>query len=459
MAAVIPIEPQVFTKDLEINRRYVYLISAIAALGGLLFGFDLVIISGTVTFFSSHFALNEFQTGWAVGCINLGAAIGAVFGGKLSESLGRKKLLMLCAVLFAITGAGTGWAGSFSAFITFRMLSGVAVGAAALVCPMYLAEISPASMRGRMVSFYQLSIVIGILLAYLSNYLLLPTGENNWRWMFSSQSAPSLLFLIGLFFVSESPRWLISRGDFQAAIHILNRIGGKEYALHESGLIERTFAENKSYDLKNIFSRNIWHIVFTGIVIAVFSQAVGQNSLFSYAPELFQKAGARQDSAFLQSVTIGVINFVFTFIAIGTIDRVGRKKLLTYGAFLLFLDALALSGAFYLELPGVWVLIFVLAFIAIYSATLGPVTWVVLSEIFPNKVRGHAMALATLTLWIANFFTTSLFPVMNKFLGLPATFLIHALICLGYFVFVRSNVPETKGKSLEEIEELLINKR
>lgn len=207
MAAIIITNTDIADKtNFSFNKKYVYLISAIAALGGVLFGFDLVIISGTVSFFTKHFQLNDFETGWAVGCINLGAAIGAIVGGKLSNTIGRKKLLMICAGMFALTGAGTGWAGSFPLFICFRILSGVAVGAAALVCPMYVAEISPAPMRGKMGSFYQLSIVIGILLAYLSNYLLLNTGENNWRWMFSSQSAPSLLF-----FAAESPRWLIGK--------------------------------------------------------------------------------------------------------------------------------------------------------------------------------------------------------------------------------------------------------
>ncbi|WP_159475098.1 sugar porter family MFS transporter [Dyadobacter sp. 3J3] len=455
MASIVPVESEVVTGNYDLNRNYVYLISAIAALGGVLFGFDLVIISGTVSFFSSHFSLNALETGWAVGCINLGAAIGAVIGGKLSESLGRKKLLMICAVLFAVTGAGTGWAGNFTLFVVFRMLSGVAVGAAALVCPMYVAEISPAGMRGKMVSFYQLSIVIGILLAYLSNYLLLNSGVNNWRWMFTSQSAPSLLFFLGLFFVAESPRWLIGKMRHSEAFHILKRIGGKAYAEAASGEIRLSFTDTKGGGLADLFKKDVWHIVFVGIVIAVFSQAVGQNSLFSYAPELFKQAGMAEDSAFLQSIIIGIINFVFTFIAIGTIDKIGRKKLLQYGSFLLFLDALALAGAFYWHLPGIWVLVFVLGFIAIYSATLGPVTWVALSEIFPNRIRGSAMALATLALWIANFFTTSLFPVMKEQIGLPFTFLIHGAICFIYFLFVRVRVPETKGKSLEEIEKLL----
>lgn len=455
MALIIQAQAEAVLTTAAVNRNYVYLISAIAALGGVLFGFDLVIISGTVPFFTEHFRLNEFQTGWAVGCINLGAAIGALIGGKLSDSLGRKKLLMTCAVLFALTGAGTGWAASFPWFITFRMLSGVAVGAAALVCPMYVAEISPAPMRGRMVSFYQLSIVIGILLAYLSNYLLLNTGENNWRWMFSSQSAPALLFFLGLFFVAESPRWLIRKHRNDAAEAVLKRIGGDEYARTEASQIRASFSQETGESVNDLFRKDLWPIVFIGIVVAVFSQAVGQNSLFSYAPELFRQAGMAQDSAFLQSIIIGVINFIFTFIAISTIDKVGRKKLLQYGSALLCLDALALSGAFYWQLPGAWVLVFVLAFIAIYSATLGPVTWVALSEIFPNRIRGNAMALATLALWITNFFTTASFPIMKQYWGLPTTFGVHAVLCFIYFLFVRVRIPETKGKSLEEIEKEL----
>ncbi|GAB3892196.1 sugar porter family MFS transporter [Larkinella knui] len=455
MAVSIHAQPEVSGVDAAVNPRYVYLISAIAALGGVLFGFDLVIISGTVPFFTRYFQLDEFETGWAVGCINLGAAMGALMGGRLSDTLGRKKLLMGCAVLFALTGAGTGWAGSFPLFIAFRMLSGVAVGAAALVCPMYVAEISPAPMRGRMVSFYQLSIVAGILLAYLSNYLLLNTGLNNWRWMFSSQSGPSLLFFLGLFFVAESPRWLIRKHRIDEAEAILTRIGGPKYATAEASQIKASFSQETRESVSDLFRKDLWPIVFIGIVVAVFSQAVGQNSLFSYAPELFRQAGMAQDSAFLQSIIIGVINFIFTFIAIGTIDKIGRKKLLQYGSILLGLDALALSAPFYWHLPGAWVLVFVLAFIAIYSATLGPVTWVCLSEIFPNHIRGNALALATLALWITNFFTTASFPVMKQYWGLPLTFGFHAVLCFAYFLFIWGRIPETKGKSLEEIEKEL----
>jgi sugar porter (SP) family MFS transporter len=455
MAVLIQRNPTVSTKQFTYNRTYVYIISAIAALGGLLFGFDLVIISGTVPFFTKHFQLNEYQEGWAVGCINLGCAIGALMAGKLSDSIGRKKLLMLCAFLFAVTGFGTGWAPSYNLFITCRMLSGVAVGAAALVCPMYIAEISPAPLRGRLVTFYQLAITTGILLAYLSNYLLLGSGENNWRWMFSSQSAPSLLFLGGLFLVAESPRWLIRKHRDEDAKKVLTRIGGSAYAVEEAEAITKSFSNEIKEHLSDLFKKDIFYIVLIGITIAVFSQADGQNSLFSYAPKIFQQAGMAEDSAFLQAVILGLINFIFTFVAIATIDKVGRRKLLLWGSALLCIDALALAAAFYFALPGYWILTFVLGFIAIYAATLGPVTWVALSEIFPNRIRGNALSLATLALWISNFVTTASFPIMRAHFGLPATFAIHAGICLLYFLFVMKKVPETKGRSLEEIEKLL----
>jgi sugar porter (SP) family MFS transporter len=458
MAIVLHETPDYSRTQGTYRKGYIYLISTIAALGGLLFGYDLVIISGTVPFFTRHFALDEFQTGWAVGCINLGCALGALLAGKLSDTLGRKKLLMGCALLFALTGFGTGWAGSFPVFVLFRMASGIAVGAAALVCPMYIAEMSPAPLRGRMVACYQLAITTGILLAYLANYALLDTGENNWRWMFSSQSAPALLFFFGLFLVAESPRWLIRKRRDADAQRVLERVGGTAYARTEGEAIRRSFSQEVEERVSDLFRRDVRYLVLVGILIAVFSQADGQNSLFSYAPEIFKQAGMAEDSAFLQSVILGLINFVFTFVAIGTIDKAGRKKLLQYGAALLCLDALALAAAFYLQWPGGWMLTFVLGFIAIYAATLGPVTWVALSEIFPNRIRGNALALATLALWLANFFTTASFPILRARVGLPATFAIHAAICLLYWFFVRTRVPETKGKSLEEIEILLTRK-
>ncbi|MBN9380901.1 MAG: sugar porter family MFS transporter [Chitinophagaceae bacterium] len=441
------------------NRGRLYGICLVASLGGILFGFDLVIISGTIPFFRQYFQLSEAGVGWAVGCVNLGAALGALVAGRLSDRFGRKKLLLCCAVLFALTGPGTGWAGQFGWFIVCRLLSGTAVGIASLVCPVYIAEISPTAFRGRMVSFYQLAIVSGLLLAYLADYLLLDTGSDNWRWMFSSQAVPALLFFSGLFFVAESPRWLVGKGRLVQALKVLESIGGPLYGEEQLTRIQDSFktssGSDRKRDWKVIFRKEHRKVALLGICVAVFSQADGQNSLFSYAPEIFRQAGMGRDSAIFQSVALGVVNFLFTFIAIGSIDRYGRRKLLLVGSLLLSLDAALLALTFALSLPSYWIMVEVLAFIAIYAATLGPVTWVALSELFPNKVRGDLMSVATLSLWIANFITTASFPVMRAQWGLPLTFGLHALICLAYFFFVRSKVPETKGRSLEEIETLV----
>jgi SP family arabinose:H+ symporter-like MFS transporter len=381
-----------------------------------------------------------------------------MIAGKLSNALGRKKSMLICSFLFAITGIATGWAANFTVFIFARLLSGVAVGAAALVCPMYIAEVAPAFIRGRLVTFYQLAIVTGLLMAYLSNYLLLNTGENNWRWMFSSQTVPALLFFSGLFFVPESPRWLIKIKRIGQAFSVLTKIGGDAYAKKESTSIQKSFLNDVKANFGNLFRKDIRRIIFIGIVVAVFSQAVGQNSLFSYAPVIFQQAGLGTEEAFLQSVIIGVTNFVFTFVAIYFIERIGRRRLLMYGSILAALDAMALALSFYSGANGYITLLFVLIFIAIYAATLGPVTWVLLSEIFPNGIRSDAMAISTLSLWIANFFTTASFPIMKSAFGIHATFAFHACICFIYFLWIKATIPETKGRTLEEIELQLIKR-
>ncbi|MEO5995529.1 MAG: sugar porter family MFS transporter [Chitinophagaceae bacterium] len=460
MASIVPAAiTSEMVPSLEYNSAYIYPVCIVVALGGVLFGFDLVIISGTVPFFTKYFQLNEFDTGWAVGCINIGAALGALIAGKLSDIIGRKNLLLICSFLFAITGLLTGWATGFTLFIGARLLSGVAVGVAALVCPIYIAEIAPASLRGRLVTFYQLAIVSGLLLAYLSNYLLLNSGINNWRWMFSSQTIPAILFFGGLFFVPESPRWLVKKGRTEEAETILDKVGGTGYAIAETQHIQNSFSTEIKENVRDLLKKDVRIIVLIGILVAFFSQADGQNSLFSYAPVIFKQAGMAEDAAFLQSVIIGVINFIFTFIAIIFIDKTGRKRLLLYGSLLLCIDAVALAWCFYTGAPGSLTLVFVFCFIAIYAATLGPVTWVILSEIFPNRIRGSAMGLATLVLWIANFVTTASFPILKSHFGLHITFAIHAGICLVYFIFIWFVIPETKGKSLEQIELELVRKR
>lgn len=456
MALVISENPVSATDNFVYNRSYIFLICTIASLGGLLFGFDIANISGTIHFFSRYFQLDDLNVGWGVGCISIGAALGALVSGKTSDMLGRKKTLLVCAFLFAITGVGTGWAETFPVFIVFRILSGVAIGCASVVCPVYISEISPARFRGRLVSYYQLAITLGVLLAYVSNYLLLDTGANNWRWMFSAQSVPALLFFFGLFMVSESPRWLIGKKREEEAMVVLERVGDIDFASAEAQAISLSFSHAVKENVQSLFNKNVFHIVITGIGIAFFSQIGGPFT--AYAPEIFKEAGISQNSAFLQSIIIGFILFIFTVVAIATIDKAGRRKLLLYGAVLLLLDTSAIALSFYFHLPGYWVLAFALVFTAIYAATVGPVSWVVLSEIFPNRIRGSAMSLATLTLWIANFIVNGSFPIMRAHFGLPVTFGIYVPLFFLYFLFVYVRIPETKGKSLEEIEHILTGK-
>lgn len=456
MAFVLAADESLASGGFRYNRAYIYRINAVAALGGVLFGFDTAIISGTIHFFSQHFQLNDLQTGWAVGCISLGAAAGALVSGRLSDRVGRKKMLLLSALLFAVTGVGTGWASTFPLFVFFRILSGAAIGCAALVCPIYIAEMAPVDLRGRLVSFYQLAITLGVLLAYLSNYLLLYAGENNWRWMFSSQAIPALLFFVGLFFVAESPRWLLQKKRTTEAARVLERIGGVAYAEAEHNAIQAGFSAVLKENIGQLVQRDLFPIILTGIVIAFFSQIGGP--LVAYTPEIFKQVGIAEDSAFMQSVILGLILCLFTFVAIFTIDNVGRKKLLVAGAVFLAVDLLALALVFQMQWSGYWALLFILLFIAGYAATIGPVTWVILSELFPNRIRGSAMSLATLALWVANFLIIGAFPVMKSQLGMPLTFGLYA-ICLGlYALFIRAKIPETKGKSLEEIEQLVTRK-
>jgi len=327
MAISIPLSAPVNEKSgATICAAYIYPVSIVVALGGVLFGFDLVIISGTVPFFTQYFQLGELGTGRAVGCINIGAALGALIAGKLSAALGCKRLLLICAVLFAITGIITGWAGNFTLFIIARLASGVAVGMAALECPIYIAQIAPASVRGRLVTFYQLAIVTGLLLAYLSNYLLLNSGVNNWRWMFSSQTIPSLLFFGVLFFVSKSPRWLIKNNRSDEAKLILLKIGGAAYAAAEAHSIKKSFWQEVKEKISALFKPDVRTIILIGMAVAFFSQAEGQNSLFSYAPEIFKQANMSVDTAFVPSVLVVVVIFIFTFTAIAFIEKAGRKN-------------------------------------------------------------------------------------------------------------------------------------
>lgn len=439
-----------------INRSFIILISCVAALGGLLFGFDTAIISGAIPYITPYFGLDAGGLGWAVGCILIGCAAGALGAGWLAERFGRLATLIVCALLFAVSGIGAGLSHSLFVFVLFRLIGGLGVGAAAMVSPMYIAETVPAHWRGRLVSLYQLAIVSGILLAYFSNYFF-ERFDHNWRLMFASQAAPALLFLILLFLVPETPRWLLRHQRKIEALAILIRISGSEAAQTELAQIENSFTTESGSAFQLLFSKASRPVLATGILIAVFQQVTGINAVLYYAPLIFKETGLNNSSALLQTIGIGAVNVLATFIAIGFVDKVGRKKFLLIGSLLMGTCLVVLAFCFnYQYFDHYIVLVVLVLYVGTFGCTLGAVTWVYLSEIFPNRIRGLALSVATLALWLADFIVTYTFPLLIKNLGTPLTLGCYALCCILSFIYVLNKVPETKDKTLEEIETLFI---
>lgn len=431
-------------------------ICLIAALGGLLFGFDFAIFSGTIPFVRPFFQLSEAALGWAASSIYVGCILATLVTGYLSDKFGRKKLLIVSALTFAVSAVMMGWQDDFYHFIFWRIVAGIGIGSASILSPLYIAEISPKESRGKLVSINQLTIVIGILLAYLVSYFL-AGYMNNWRWMLSSAAIPAVIFFIGALFLPESPRWLVSKGKREKAELILNKLGGPSMVSEavqemESSLLQRKVAVN-------IFDAKYRTIILIGLTVAIFQQISGANVIFVYAPVIFEKAGMNVENQLFQQVLIGAINLIFTIAAMQFVDKIGRKKLLKWGALSMCLLLLCIAAAFFFNLlDGLYVSILILLFIGVFALTLAPVTWVVISEIFPSRIRGRAMSMATTGLWVACFLVTLLFPIMVDMFeeAVYINFLIFAMICLVYYVFINRYLPETKGKSLEQIENELV---
>jgi SP family arabinose:H+ symporter-like MFS transporter len=441
------------------DSKFLLLASTVAALGGLLFGFDTAVISGAIPFLQPYFKLDDISLGWTVSSLLAGCMVGVISAGKPADTFGRKTILMLAALLFLVSAIGSALSSHHLVFVGFRVIGGIAVGAASMLSPMYISEISPAARRGQLVSLNQMAIVVGILLAFFSNYWLSGTGDNNWRWMFAVMGIPAFLFLVMLMLVPESPRWLVQKGRENEAGDILIRINGGEIARLELAEIRESVQEEKG-TYREVFSSGMRPVLWLGILLAVFSQVTGINSIMYYAPVIFQKTGTGTDSALLQTVTIGGVNFLFTLVAIAWVDKVGRKPLLVVGTIGMAISLTALSLAFYMHrFEGFLILAFILLYIASFAASLGPVTWVAIAEIFPNKLRSKAMSVAVVALWLSNFAVISLFPVMLNRLGGGAAFLIFDVMCLLLILFVLLKFPETKGKSLEELERLLLARK
>ena len=439
------------------NKLYILRLAVTAALGGLLFGYDIAVISGTIPFITDFFELTDWWKGFVVSSLYIGCMIGAALAGKMSDRYGRKNMLIVSAIMFAITSVGSGLANNLLSFFIYRLIGGLGVGAAAMLSPMYIAEVTPANIRGRYVAINQFTIVIGIQAAYFVNYLLLPVGENAWRWMFIAEVVPSILFFLSMFMVPETPRWLAKNGQNDKAERVLNKIGDAGFAKKTITDIRMSLDSETKGDMKMLFSKPMRLVLIIGVILAFFQQWSGINVIFFYAPDIFAQTGAGIESQLFQTVIIGAMNVIFTLVAMWLVEKLGRKKLLLISSAGMAVGYIMIGILFFTNhLSGYILLIFALITVAAYSTGLAPVTWVVLSEIFPNRIRGQGMSIATLSLWIGTFTLTLTFPTLMANLKGSFTFWLYAFICILGFIFIRLTLPETKGKTLEELEKLLI---
>src|SRR5271156_6779098 len=431
---------------------------AVSTLGGLLFGYDNIVISGAIGYLRNLFHLDAAGVGWAAGCSLIGCVVGCAGAGTVADFLGRKKGLALCAVCFTLSSCGMLFAGSLSQVVGWRLLGGLGIGVASVIAPNYIAEIAPTRVRGRSVTLYQMGIVVGILAAVFVNMLIQRLGDDawntatGWRWMFFAGMVPALLFGLMIIPAVESPRWLMKEGRREQALRVLSKINGAEVARSEASQIEETLSleEGRFSELFTTFRRPL----LLGIMLAALQQVSGITPLFSFLSEIFRSAGAATGDAFRQSVMVSVINLLFTFVALWLIDRAGRKTLILAGTTLQFLSFAAVGWLYYVHGSVVAILIFVMSFVAGHAVGNGVACWVIISEIYPTKVRGRAMSIATTALWLVGYLGNQLFPIMQKNLGSDGTFWCFSGGALLTIILVGLLVPETKGRSLEEITEI-----
>lgn len=451
--------------------KYVWGIALAAALGGLLFGYDWVVIGGARQFFEVYFHLQSASAvGWANSCALVGCFAGSLVAGTLGDLYGRKPVLLVSAVLFAVSSVLTGWAYSFPAFIVWRIAGGIAIGLSSNISPLYIAEVSPAAHRGRLVSLNQFAVVIGILLAQIMNWQIaapVPADASReamlaswnvqfgWRWMFTAVAVPAIIFFAASFAIPESPRWLLIRGRTEQALKVLRRIGGSaEYATGETAAITSALHNEdwRTASWRGLLQPGVRAVLIVGIVLAVLQQWSGINILFNYAEEVYRAAGLGANQILFDIVITGAINLLFTLIAMAVVDRLGRRPLMLIGCCGIGISHLLAGFAYHVGQQGVVVLALTLCAIACYAATLAPLTWVLIAEIFPNRLRSLGVSVAVSALWISSFALTYSFPFINRAVGSAGSFFLYGAICLAGAVFVFFFVPETKGRTLEEIE-------
>lgn len=438
------------------NSSYIIGISFISALGGYLFGFDFAVISGALPFLRTQFALTPVWEGFLTGSLALGCIVGCLLAGNIADKYGRKPGLIIAALIFAVSSIGIAFSASLTYFLILRFAAGIGVGMASMLCPMYIAEVSPAEVRGRNVAINQLTVVIGILVTNLVNYFLADHGADSWRWMFGLGAVPSAIFLIGVTWLPESPRWLMKSGQPAKARVILNKIGSPDFAESTFKAVEKSLVGSTKQSYAMVFEKAVRPAVVVGITLAVFQQFCGINVVFNYTSTIFESVGANLNRQLFETVAIGVVNLVFTLLAMWQVDKLGRRPLMLWGSLGLAILYIVLAFLLQNHFPAGLVSIFVLLAISTYAISLAPVTWVLISEIFPNKIRGVASSVAIVSLWGAYFILVFTFPILAKILGAYGPFYLYAGICFAGFLFVKAKVKETKGQTLEELEDNLI---
>jgi MFS transporter, SP family, xylose:H+ symportor len=439
--------------NLQVNQSYIIAISFISAMGGYLFGFDFAVITGALPFLKVQFQLDAYWEGFITASLALGCVIGCLVAGSFSDKYGRKPGLMLAAFLFLISSIAMAFSFNRDVFIFARFVAGIGVGMASMLSPLYIAEVAPANTRGRMVAINQLTIVIGIFITNVVNYYLSNSGPDAWRWMVGIGAIPSGIFLLGVTWLPESPRWLLKEGKNEMAEAVLNKIGNYDYVTETLSAIKGSLKDyNEKFNYSAVFNKAFLPAVIVGIGLAVFQQFCGINVVFNFTTTIFESVGFSKDDQLKQTVFIGITNLLFTLLAMWQVDKLGRKPLMIIGS--LSLAVLYVISGFLLQSKSSLAAWPLLAAIGIYAMTLGPVTWVLISEIFPTHIRGAATSVAVVSLWLSYALLVFTFPILASKLGTYTPFYIYAGICLLGFIFIKSKVKETKGKSLEDMEDI-----